>query len=109
MVSKAEHAARQQARYDRCNSSRLSTFAKTDVVPEWVNNDPDLTAAWELHRSGAIVKTATTRHCRLDGELAKIGEEWPLSNCSANSSRDKAADTAPKATSSVAVAALRMT
>lgn len=58
VVSEAERAARQQVRYDRRNAGRPSAFAKTDVAPEWVRNDPDLTAAWALDRSVTTAETA---------------------------------------------------
>ena len=82
-------------------------FIKSDVPPEWVPNALDLAAAWALDRSVTTAETADRRCRRLDGELAKIGEEWSLSDCSANAGRGKAAARAPKATSAVAAAALR--
>lgn len=63
------------------------------VVPEWVHNDPDLPAAWALDCSVTIVETAANH--RLDGKLAKIGEEWSLGDCFANAGRGKAAARAP--------------
>ena len=77
------------------------------MAPEWVHNDPDLAAVWALDRSVTITETAARRRRRLDGELAKIGEEWSLSDCSANAGHGKATARAPKATSAVAAAALR--
>ncbi|KAE8785634.1 Importin subunit beta-1 [Hordeum vulgare] len=67
MVSEAERVARQQAKYDRHNVGRSSAFAKMDVVPEWVRNDPNLIVAWALDRSITTAETATRRHRRLDG------------------------------------------
>ena len=75
VVSEAECAVRRQARYDRRNAGRRSAFTKSDMAPEWVRNDPDLAAAWALDRSMTNTETAARRPCRLDGKLAKIGEE----------------------------------
>ena len=78
------------------------------MPPEWVPNDLDLAAAWALDRSVTTTETAARRRRRLDGELAKIGEEWSLSDYSANAGRGKTAARAPKATSAVVAAALRI-
>ena len=61
-----------------------------------------------LGRFVSTTETATRRCRRLDGELAKIGEEWSLSDCSANAGHGKAAARAPKATLAVAAVALCM-
>ncbi|KAE8808842.1 Importin subunit beta-1 [Hordeum vulgare] len=96
---------RQQTRYDRCNVGHHATFAKMEVTPEWVRNDPDLAAPWALDRFVTTAETAARRRRRLDGELTKISEEWPL--CSANVGRGKTATRALNATLVVASAALR--
>lgn len=83
-VSEEERTTQLQARYDRRNAARRSAFAKTNVAPEWICNDLELATAWALDHSITITETAARRHHRLDGELAKIGEEWSLSDCSTN-------------------------
>ncbi|KAE8810935.1 Importin subunit beta-1 [Hordeum vulgare] len=80
-----------------------------NVVSQWVHNDMDLAAAWSLNRSVTIVKTVIGRRRRLNGELAKIGKGWLLSDYSANGCHGKAAVGVVKATSSMAAAALRTT
>lgn len=97
----------QQARCDRHNAVRLSTVAKTDMAPEWFHNDPDLTAAWSLDHSITTAETAVSHCRRLNGELTKFGEEWPLRDFSANGGRGKDASWVPSAPSTVAKAALR--
>ena len=77
------------------------------MAPERVRNDPDLAAAWALDRSFTTAETAARRRRLLYDELAKIGEEWSLSDCSTNAGRGKAAARAPQATSAVATTALR--
>ena len=74
------------------------------MAPDWVRNDPDLAAAWALDRSVTTAETADRRCRRLDGKLTKIGEEWSLSDCSANAGRGKATARASKAMSAVAAA-----
>ena len=75
VVSEAEHAARQQKRYDRRNASRRSAFAKSNLASDWVRSDPDPATAWTLDHSVTTAETAGRRRSRLDSELAKIGEE----------------------------------
>jgi hypothetical protein len=88
-------------RYDRHNASRHSAFAKSDVAPDLVRKDPYLATVWALDCSMTTAETAARRRHRLDGELAKMGEEGSLSDYSANDGHDKA-------TSAVAAAALCM-
>ena len=76
------------------------------MAPDWVGNDPDLTATWALDLSVTNTETVARRRRCLDGELAKIGEEWSLSDCSANAGRGKVAARAPKAQSIVSMASL---
>ena len=45
---------------------------------------------------------------RRDGDLAKISEEWSLSDCSTNDDRGEATAMVPKATSAVTAVALCM-
>ena len=75
--------------------------------PNWDRNDPNLATAWALDHSVTTAETAARRRRCLDGEFAKIDEEWSLSDCSANAGRGKAAARAPKATSVVSAVALR--
>ena len=105
-MSEKERAARQQPRYKRRNAARCSVFAKLDAASEWVRNDPYLAAAWALNHSITTAETTAKRRCRLDGELPKIGEEWSLSNSSANAGRGKAAASALRASSALAATAL---
>ena len=87
------------------NNAGSSAFSKTDVASEWVCNDPDLAAAWTLDRFVTTAEMASMCRCRLDGKLTKIGEEWSLSACSANTGSGKAVARAPPAPSAVARAA----
>ena len=98
MVSEAERTARQKARYNRRNVGHQYAFAKTDMTSGWVPNDTDLAAAWALDRTVTTAKMS---------ELAKNGEEWSLSDCSANAGRGKAAGTVPPVPSAVAKATIR--
>ena len=107
MVSEAERTARQKARYNRRNVGHQYAFAKTDVTSGWVPNDTDLAAAWALDRTVTTAETSARGHHRVDSELAKNGEEWSLSDCSANAGRGKAAGTVPPVPSAVAKATLR--
>jgi hypothetical protein len=91
--------------YDRRNAACHSAFAKSDAAPNWVRNNPDLAAAWALDRFVASTKTAARRR-RLDGELAKIGEEWSLSDSSANPSRARMPSVLPQVPSTLAATAL---
>ena len=61
-----------------------SVFSKSDDVPAWVCKDPNLTEAWAHDRSLTTMKTVVGYHRHFDGKLAKINEEWSLSNCSAD-------------------------
>ncbi|KAE8770386.1 hypothetical protein D1007_57854 [Hordeum vulgare] len=73
-----------QARYDLHNIGCCSAFAKANRAQNWVCNDTDLSMACALDRFVTTTEKAA-RRCRiLDDELVKIGEEWSLSNCSAN-------------------------
>lgn len=79
MVSEAECTARRQVRYDWRNAVRRSVFAKSDVAPEWVRNDPDLTIVWALDRS--IITAGTAAKCRrrrLDRELTRLARSGRL-------------------------------
>lgn len=98
---------RQHARYDQRNAACHSMFAKSDTVSERVCKDPDLAAAWALDRSVTTAETATRPRRRLDGEFAKIGKEWFLSESSVNAGKSKAAARAPQVLSALAAAALR--
>ena len=88
-MSAPERAARQQERYNRHNVSRRSAFAKSDMAPEWARNDPDHASVWALDRFVTTVETGARRRHRLEGELAKIGEEWSLSETAAAAGRGK--------------------
>jgi hypothetical protein len=76
-------------------------------VAEWVRNNPYLTSAWALDRSVTTAETVARGRHRLDGELAKIDEEWSLSVSSTNPCRGKAAVRAPRASFALAAGALR--
>ncbi|KAE8779511.1 Importin subunit beta-1 [Hordeum vulgare] len=102
MSSEAERTTRQKMRYDRRNFGRRPVFAKTDVAPKWVHNDTDLAAVWALYRPVTTAKMTARRRRFLDGELAELGEEWSLSDGSANAGRDKTAAKVPEATPSLA-------
>ena len=105
-MSKAEPVARQQERYDQRNASRHSASAKSDMAPDWVRNDPDLTSASTLDHSITTAETVARRRRRLDSKPAKIDEEWSLSADPANAGRDKAAARALHAPLAVVAAAL---
>lgn len=55
-----------------------SAFAKSDMAPACVFNNPNLAAAWVLDRSVTNAEMTTRRRPRLDGNLTKVGEEWSL-------------------------------
>ncbi|KAE8768636.1 Importin subunit beta-1 [Hordeum vulgare] len=57
---------------------RRFAFAKSDVVPDWVRNDPGLVVALTLDHSLTTAETAAKHRCLLDSELAKIGDDWSL-------------------------------
>ena len=70
LVSEAKRATRQYERYDRRSASHRSAFAKSNMAPDWVRNDPDLALAWVLDRSVTTAEATTRRRCRLYDELA---------------------------------------
>lgn len=62
--------------------------------------------AWSLDRSITTSETLARHHYRLDGKLAKIDEEWSLSDSSAYAGRGKDVSMAPSAPSALVAAAL---
>lgn len=79
------------------------------MAPEWVGNDSDLAATWALNHSVTTAETDPRRCDHLDGEFAKIDDEWLLSDSSANAARVKPVVRAPRAPSVLAATALRTT
>lgn len=104
-MSAEERAAKEATWWEQHNAARRSAFTKSDEAPTKVHEEANLADAWARDRSLTNVETAP-RRCRcLDGDLAKISEEWSLSGTSAAASRDKV----PWPGSTLAAAAVRMT
>lgn len=107
IVSAEERATRQAAQEKRRNVAHRSAVAKSNEAPSLVREDPDTAEAWAHEWSTTNTETAALRRRRLDGELARIGEEWSLSNTFIVVGRGNAAAKAPRPGSAFAAAALR--